>query len=40
MKHDINQLTGKVEGIEKVVGLVEAATAHNWNEIVRLKSIK
>ena len=40
MKHDVNKLVGKAEGMENILSIVEAATAHNWNEIVKLKSVK
>ena len=40
MKYDVNKLVGKVEGMENILNMVEAATAHNWNEIVKLKSVK
>lgn len=40
MKYDVNKLVGKVEGMENILSIVEAATAHNWNEIVKLKSVK
>ncbi|KNF07220.1 hypothetical protein CLPU_21c00380 [Gottschalkia purinilytica] len=40
MKYDINTLIGKVENIEKGLNFVEMATANNWSEIVKLKSIK
>lgn len=38
--HNMAEISGEVKGLSKDLNLVEAATASNWSDIVRLKGLK
>lgn len=39
-EHELAEIKGEITGLRSDLNLVELATAKNWTEIVKLKSVK